>query len=545
MASGTRLLASIALVACRSIAQLLPPDGAVLLGETSGQVFSGAHTPDRAPAPDPHVVGPHHFCGLPEEQYSGYLGAGPGASYFFWLARSLRQRGAGERPVPLVMWISGGPGCSSTLAFLYENGPCRLDGHGDDGWRTHRDPFSWTEEAHVLWVDQPAGVGFSGGRSGLVDGESGVADHMYEFLGNFFSHFDDLGGDVPFFIFGESYAGHYIPAIAAKIVRENLKPGPQIPLEGIAIGNGLVVPMTQFVSQPEMAYTGGEGGSFHGVVDDATYQEMIAALPECRRQLDACDRTMTAASCEGASQACEIPMMTPILATGRSPYDLRISCPSDLQPMCTNLTYLTDYLNDPAIQATLGVVADTSWIPCSMDVGTPFHLSGDTFESYGPDVAVVLEHGVRAMLYYGDCDYMADWVGGKAWVGELDWPQRSAWNGAADTPFVVSGRQKGRVRSVGGLTFLQVWHSGHLVPHDQPEAALAMLREFVSASSDWAIPSRVEDGIRLSAGEPSGGFLLAAALAAGLASLSGLAAFFAIRRRTAASHVEDVYLVLE
>ena len=41
------------------------------------------------------------------------------------------------------------------------------------------------------------------------------------------------------------------------------------------------------------------------------------------------------------------------------------------------------------------------------------------------------------------------------------------------------------MRSAAGLTFLQIFNSGHLVPKDQPQVALAMVKEFVSPSSEW------------------------------------------------------------
>lgn len=63
--------------------------------------------------------------------------------------------------IPLVIWLTGGPGCSSTLALLSENGPCKVN---DDGATTKINPYSWTESAHVLWLDQPADVGYSYGQ---------------------------------------------------------------------------------------------------------------------------------------------------------------------------------------------------------------------------------------------------------------------------------------------------------------------------------------------------------------------------------------------
>jgi len=136
-----------------------------------------------------NVVGPHNFCGGgPKSQWSGYLPAGRGASYFFWLAKSDSMTQDDGSPTPLVLWLTGGPGCSSTLAFLFENGPCRIDGgSAEHGWQTSHRDTSWTKKAHMLWVEQPAGVGFSDGPGWSAD-ERHVADHMYNFFESFYAY---------------------------------------------------------------------------------------------------------------------------------------------------------------------------------------------------------------------------------------------------------------------------------------------------------------------------------------------------------------------
>ena len=58
---------------------------------------------------------------------------------------------------PLVIWFNGGPGCSSMLAFMQENGPYYIN---DDGSFT-KSEYSWNREANVLYIEQPAGVGYS------------------------------------------------------------------------------------------------------------------------------------------------------------------------------------------------------------------------------------------------------------------------------------------------------------------------------------------------------------------------------------------------
>ena len=59
---------------------------------------------------------------------------------------------------PLIIWFNGGPGCSSMLAFMQENGPLAVD-DGEDYIKTNPEP--WTRRANMLWLESPAGVGWS------------------------------------------------------------------------------------------------------------------------------------------------------------------------------------------------------------------------------------------------------------------------------------------------------------------------------------------------------------------------------------------------
>ncbi|EER14385.1 hypothetical protein Pmar_PMAR010743, partial [Perkinsus marinus ATCC 50983] len=97
--------------------------------------------------------------------------------------------------------------------------------------------YSWNTRAILLYVDQPAGTGFSVGPF-VNNGSFEAADDLYMALQEFFAEYTQYGGK-DFYITGESYAGHYIPAIAHKIWRENTKGiEPHINLRGLAIGNG-------------------------------------------------------------------------------------------------------------------------------------------------------------------------------------------------------------------------------------------------------------------------------------------------------------------
>ena len=88
-----------------------------------------------------------------ESQKSGLVSFDNGDDMFYWLFRS--RRDADNDPV--VMWLTGGPGCSSETALFYENGPFSLN----DDLSLNNNSQSWTSVANVVWVDQPVGTGFS------------------------------------------------------------------------------------------------------------------------------------------------------------------------------------------------------------------------------------------------------------------------------------------------------------------------------------------------------------------------------------------------
>merc|ERR1719336_2155989 len=462
-----------------------------------------------------NVVGPHSMCPDGSQQYSGRLPAGGDAEYFFWLAEA---RSEASQSSPLVLWLNGGPGCASTTGLLTENGPCVVaGGNASAGWQMQVNPWSWNSAAHVLWVDQPAGVGFSTGSLHHGD-ESNVAEHMLAFLRSFYARFPKFL-EVPLFVFGESYAGHYVPAIAARLVRAEGE-APFIKLAGVGLGNAAVDPVRQFTRMPEMACTGGEGGSLRSSpFTEAQCESFRQHLPECRSAIEACRREGQMA-CFQAQLACASPFLV-AREQGVNQYDLRRRCQTQ-DAVCSDpeMHRSGDFLNDAKVQQALGVVPYEKWEMCNhQGVAMNFVASGDYFTSSDENIRFLLASGMPVLVYNGDCDLMVSWVANKAWAESFAWPHLAAWKAAVDEDFVLGDATVGRERSSHGLTFVQIYNAGHMVPHDQPQVALGMLQRFISADSPWRQPHSLADHPAESAASP---VLAAAAMAAAVAFVPAL-----------------------
>jgi cathepsin A (carboxypeptidase C) len=162
---------------------------------------------------------------------------------FYWFFES---RNAPETD-PIVMWLTGGPGCASEVALFYENGPYQFN---EDG-TLRQNPNSWNNISNLLYVDQPIGTGFSHGGVHDVKNETEVAEDAAKLLRGFLEQNPSYKGR-DFYITGESYAGHYVPAISYYLLNEATDI--ELTLKGLAIGNGLTDPFAQYPMYAKFSY---------------------------------------------------------------------------------------------------------------------------------------------------------------------------------------------------------------------------------------------------------------------------------------------------
>ncbi|PQM33512.1 serine carboxypeptidase-like 20 [Prunus yedoensis var. nudiflora] len=179
---------------------------------------------------------------LPSKHYSGYVtyDQSHGRNLFYYFIES--ERKPSEDPV--VLWLNGGPGCSSFDGFVYEHGPFNFEAAKTKGSlpQLHLNPYSWSKVSNILYLDSPAGVGFSysENKTDYYTGDLKTASDSHTFLLKWFELYPEYLSN-PFFISGESYAGVYVPTLSSEVVK-GIDAGvkPILNFKGYLVGNGVV-----------------------------------------------------------------------------------------------------------------------------------------------------------------------------------------------------------------------------------------------------------------------------------------------------------------
>ena len=399
------------------------------------------------------------YGAVKERQYAGPIPiAGGGANLFFWCIESKND----PRRDPLILWLNGGPGSSSFLGLFMENGPYRLRRNDKKQVEPYDNPFSWNTRATYMIFDQPAGVGLSAitDKSLYAPNEQVQTYQLYHALLSFFALYPQYK-DLDFYIFGESFAGHYIPTLAHTILDGNKNGYPHVNLKGVGVGDGWVDPLT-------LQATYGEYGYAHGLIDLDDKAHVDELYRTCRI---AVENTMPVPSAE-SDKICErVEDYIAKAAGGINVYDVR-------EFGDYTFTEIAEYLNDPEVREALHAdPAALPWVDESQIVGDLLETGEQGSTAY---LYPRLFDELRVLLYSGIYDMDCNFMGTDAWLKNLSWPFGQEFNALKRTPWSVDGKIVGWARAAKSLTQVLVANAGHLVPMNQPAVALDMLDRFLT-----------------------------------------------------------------
>jgi serine carboxypeptidase-like clade 1 len=195
------------------------------------------------------VASPHEITHLPglhdgilSRQFGGYIDVNTTdsgrRSLFYWVVHSERS----FEDDPVILWLTGGPGCSSMDAFIYEHGPYTFHLDSDESVTLRENPYSWSKLATMIYVDSPAGAGlsYSESEADYHTSDTKTIDDLARFLTGLMEEMPELS-NKDLYLAGESYGGVYVPKLAHKILDMNKVKGStshaKFNLKGYLVGN--------------------------------------------------------------------------------------------------------------------------------------------------------------------------------------------------------------------------------------------------------------------------------------------------------------------
>ncbi|XP_071092311.1 lysosomal protective protein-like [Haliotis cracherodii] len=434
------------------------------------------------------------------KQYSGYLKASGTRKLHYWFVES---QSSTPKTDPVVLWLNGGPGCSSLLGLLTENGPFRV---ATDGKTVQYNPHSWNAIANMLFLEAPAGVGFSysDDRNYTTD-DNEVAYNNYLALKDFFMKYPEYKTN-DFYITGESYGGIYVPTLSAIVVDDQ-----DINFKGFAVGNGVTDAIMLDNSIIYFAY-------YHGLTGDNTWNNLMTYC--CKGQEGRCNFYSKSSNNTNCKKAL-FETFTALYSSGLNVYNLYGECvntatgltydvitgtytssnfgwflphspqvqeeirvmkslPSEklrMAPPCLNETNVLVYLSQSEVRRALHIPDSVQrWDSCSGPVSQGYKT---TYRTVKEQYLKVLDAKKRVLVYNGDVDMACNFLGDEWFVDSLELKSvqfRKPWYyTAADMTKQVGGFARG----FENLVYVTVRGSGHMVPSDKPEPALVMFTNFI------------------------------------------------------------------
>uniref|UniRef100_A0A0E0H9X2 Carboxypeptidase n=1 Tax=Oryza nivara TaxID=4536 RepID=A0A0E0H9X2_ORYNI len=441
-------------------------------------------------------------------QFAGYVGVDErhGRALFYWFFEA--QASPAPEKKPLLLWLNGGPGCSSIgYGAASELGPLRV---ARQGAALEFNQYGWNKEANLLFLESPVGVGFSytntsSDLSNLND--DFVAEDAYSFLVNWFKRFPQYK-DNEFYISGESYAGHYVPQLADLVYERNKdkRASTYINLKGFIVGNPLTDDYYDSKGLAEYAWS-------HAIVSDQVYERIKKTCNfKNSNWTDDCNAAMNiifsqynqidiyniyAPKCLLNSTSASSPDRA-FFANNQEQFRWRIKMFSGYDPCYSS--YAEDYFNKHDVQeafhANASGLLPGKWQVCSDQILNSYNFS---VLSILPIYSKLIKAGLRVWLYSnmhlhqkyatmpynlpesvsvhqssGDADGRVPVISSRYCVEALGLPIKTDWQS-----WYLDKQVAGRFVEYHGMTMVTVRGAGHLVPLNKPAEGLMLINAFL------------------------------------------------------------------
>ncbi|KAM9004286.1 retinoid-inducible serine carboxypeptidase [Sarcophilus harrisii] len=405
-----------------------------------------------------------------------YVTVRSNASMFWWLYYA-NNSCKNFTELPLIMWLQGGPGGSSTgFGNFEEIGPL------DDELKPRK--TTWLQSASLLFVDNPVGTGYSfvNQSDAYATNLDMVASDMLVLLQNFFDSRPEFK-TIPFYIFSESYGGKMAAGISLELYKAIQKGSIKCNFAGVTLGDSWISPVDSVLSWGPYLYS-------MSLLDDRSLTEltkigeklldaMNMGLYEWATQLWADAETLVEQDTDGVNFYNILNKNPPELAKKMSQeftqhHLVRLDHRHVRQLHKDKLSAL---MNGP-IKKKLGIIPDS--VTWGEQASLVFkNMQKDFMKPVINIVDELLEAGINVTICNGQLDLIVDTMGQEAWLRKLKWPELTTFSQMKRKPLYVNPESydtSAFYKSHKNLAFYWILKAGHMIPSDQGEMALKMMR---------------------------------------------------------------------
>ncbi|VVA97335.1 unnamed protein product [Arabis nemorensis] len=369
---------------------------------------------------------------LPFELETGYIGVGDAEEdqLFYYFIKSEGN----PKQDPLLVWLTGGPGCSSFSGLVYENGPLafKVEAYHGSIPSLVSTTYSWTKVANIICLDKPVGAGFSYSTNPFADrpSDKGSVKRVDEFVRKWLAKHPEYFSN-PFYVTGNSYSGKVIPAIVQEISTGNcICCKPQINLQGYVLGN----PVTDFDLDNNTHVPFAHGMA---LISDELYESMKSSCGGIYVNVDPLNKECLKLLEDFKKSVSRIDI----------DFVLQSICDTT-SPDCYRYRFmLSEYwANNESVRRALEVVKGTKgkWERCNVNVN-------------------------------GDHDMKIPFVSTRAWIKSLNYSITDKWR-----PWMILDKVAGYTQTYANkMTFATVKGDGHTLDYT-PEENSIMFKRWIS-----------------------------------------------------------------
>ena len=395
---------------------------------------------------------------------------------------------------PIAFWTNGGPGCSGLIGFMTEQGPFKPNAD----MSLSMNEYAWNKVANMVYIESPAGVGFSYSTDPKADyttGDAQTAQDNYNLIQAFMQRFPEYNSS-DLYISSESYGGHYMPTLAKQIVDENSAAAttgkPVLNFKGFAVGNPYTDP---YSGTPAMFDTFWGHQLLPKPTYDAYQEKCVNSKKPNFKECVELQIEMNSIVGNLNPYALDYPVCTTDSAARRgraqrtwllnqmlakvAPLDRKrmgVTALEEYQP-CED-DYASTYLNLASVKAAIHVKDDVKWESCSYKVS--YDVTDSTEVSTAPIYNYLVDGGydLNILVYSGDDDSVCGTIGTQSWIWGLGYEVAGkSWQTYTVDQQVAGYLTQWKDTQLG---FLTIHGAGHEVPTYKPAVALDMFTRYLN-----------------------------------------------------------------